>query len=69
MFNRKVRRELEKKLGSDFPLDQLFAITGYYNSIDGWGLNDTIVSLLRTAVTQRYSEIVLAGGFDDVGET
>lgn len=68
VFNRKVRRELSKKLGEDFPLDQLFAITGYYNAIDGWGLNDTIVSLLRSAVSQRYAEIVLSGGFDEVGQ-
>lgn len=63
--NRNMKRELRKKLGDDFPLDQFLALVGHYNSRYGWSKEQTTVFLLKVATLDTFKEILLEGGFND----
>lgn len=65
LSNRKMKRELQKKLGNDFPLDQFLALVGHYNARYGWSKEQTTVFLLKVATLDTFKEILLEGGFND----
>lgn len=67
-MNRKARRVLEKKLGSDFPIDKFLALAGYYNHNLDLDINDFMIFLLKKYIPILYDEVSSFGGFDNVKE-
>lgn len=55
-MNRKARRALEKKLGTDFPLDEFLALMGYYNKTMHLSADEFMVYLLKRYVPVLYDE-------------
>lgn len=54
-MNRKIRRILQNKFGSDFPVDKLLSLYSYYASLN-LTIEDFVIKMLREAVESDYSE-------------
>ena len=55
-MNRKTRRILEKKLGSDFPFDKFLALMGYYNKVFDLDVNEFMIFLLKQYIPILFDE-------------
>lgn len=53
MNNRKTRRILEKKLGSDFPISEMLALMEYYSKLD-LNIEDFFIILLKKYIPIDY---------------
>ena len=52
-MNRKTRRLLEKKLGEDFPLDEMMSLMWYYGKLD-LNVEDFFIFLLKKYIPIEY---------------
>lgn len=59
-MNRKAKRALTKKLGEDFPLDQMLALMEYYGKFD-LSIEDFFIFLLKKYIPIEYKRHVEDG--------
>lgn len=68
-MNRKMKRVLEKKLGSDFPLEEFCALLAYYSKTMELTPDSFMIYLLKRYIPELYAEklpflLDMANGYD-----